>query len=263
MSSFDSLVNDAQKAGKDIEAFLKMFFTTTQFNDYELDDDLDANERKAVKTMFSSKKDLRERTSQAFAIDPLCLEAFFVYYALTEDVFVNYRFENYYAQADNYADMTPHQQKAFIRIMDFYVDFLIDIHNFSAAIRVERLIIRLSNSLKGRNLTRLAFLYNVLEKDEDFYRLYLEAEFTTYEYILLIVTLLKHNDEYRAKEVADDMFKHIPYATYIDHLWDLDQNDEKQRAFYQSVEDCYQETAAVPDFFSFMSRAREAFEEKE
>ena len=91
MSNFDSLVNDAQKAGKDIEAFLKMFFTTTQFNDYELDDDLDANERKAVKTMFSSKKDLRERTSQAFAIDPLCLEAFFVYYALTEDVFVNYR----------------------------------------------------------------------------------------------------------------------------------------------------------------------------
>ena len=47
-----------------------------------------------------------------------------------------------------------------------------------------------------------------------------------------------------------------------DHLWDLDQNDEKQQEFYQSVEDCYQETAAVPDFFSFMSRVREDFENK-
>ena len=263
MSNFDSLVNDAQKAGKDVESFLKMFFTSAQFKEYELDDDLDADEQKAVKTMFTSKKDLRERTSQSFTYDPVCLEAFFVYYVLTEDVFVNYRFENYYAQADEYADLTPHQQKAFLKIMDFYVDFLIDIHNFSAAIRVERLIIRLSNSLEGRNLTRLAFLYNILEKEDDFYRLYLEAEFSAYEYILLIVTLLKHNDEYRAKEVAEDMFANVPYATYIDHLWDLDQNDEAQKEFYKCVEDCYRETAAVPDFFSFMSRAREAFEEKE
>ena len=262
MSNFETLVDDAQKAGRDVEAFLKMFFTADEYRLYQCDDDLDSNEKKAIKIMFTSKKDLRERTSQAFDADPLCLEAFYVYYMLTEDVFVNYRFENYYDQADKFGDFTAHQQKAYLRIMEFYVDFLIDIHNFSAAIRVERLIIRLSNSSQRRHLAKLAFLYSVLEKEDDFYRLYLESEFGTYEYILLIVTLLKNNDEYRAKEVAEDMFKNIPYATYIDHLWDLDQNDEKQQEFYQSVEDCYQETVAVPDFFSFMSRVREDFENK-
>jgi hypothetical protein len=74
---------------------------------------------------------------------------------------------------------------------------------------------------------------------------------------MLIVTLLKHDDERRAKEVANDMFDHIELSSYIDHLWDLDYSDPAQKEFYEAVENSYEYIRSIPDFFTFMNIVRE------
>ena len=74
-----------------------------------------------------SKKDLPERAELALSHDPLCLEAFFVYYLLSEDVFVNYRFRSYYDQISHFGDLSDYQKKCYLKILDFYVEFLLDI----------------------------------------------------------------------------------------------------------------------------------------
>ena len=145
----------------------------------------------------------------------------------------------------------------YLRIMDFYVDFLLDLHNMTKALRIQKLIIRLSNHADHKAISRLSFIFSILEDDLQFYRLYLDHPFTAYDYLLLLITLLKHEDEIKAKEVLIDMFAQIPESTYLDHLWDLDMEDEQQKKFYQVIEDCYDEISSIPSFFSWVNEIRE------
>ena len=258
MSSFESLINNVPKKNDEVREYFLDFFKRKNFKEYEIDPLADPDSVKAIKVMFESKKDLQERTDLAFSYDPLCLEAFFVYFIITDDAFVNFRFKTYYGTINSYADLPAYQKKAFLRIMEFYVEFLLDLHNYTMAIKIQRQIIRLSKHYSRKNINRLSYMYSTLEEADDFYRLYLDAEFDGYDYLMLIVTLLKHEDELRAKEVVLDMFKNVPYSTYLDRMWELDLKDQEQHEFYQLVEECINELNSVPDFFSFVSRIRES-----
>ena len=141
--------------------------------------------------------------------------------------------------------------------MDFYVEFLLDIRNITTAIKVQRMIIRLSNDLSGKNVNRLSYMYSIVERADDFYRLYLESEFDAYDYLMLLITLLKHEEGKKAKEVLLDMFKNVKYAEYMDHLWDLDTKDPQQNEFYRLIEDCYSEINSIPDFFAWVNLVNE------
>lgn len=253
--------NDIKTGLKDSEVtlddyFLKIF-TKQKYKDYHVDFNLDKYQEKAIKTMFESKKSLDKRVDAAFKLDPFCLEAFFVFFMSNEDVFVNYRFESYFDQADNYADFDNYEKYCFINIMNFYVDFLLDIRNISRAIKVQRLIMRLTNDTTPLAINRLSFMYATKEDADEFYRLYLHNEFDTYDYLLLIIALLKNDDEIRAKQVLNDMVNNIEYAKYLDHLWDLNLDDPKQKEFYDVVDDCFQDIMAIPDFFTWVNLNKE------
>ena len=257
MLKFDDLVNGLENHKDSIEDYFLSFFSRENYKQYEVDGDPDKDEAKAIRIMFQSKKKLRDRIEESFSYDPFCLEAFFVYYIISEDIYVNYRYKEYYKDSNNFADFSAYQKKCYLKIMDFYVEFLLDIRNITTAIKVQRLIIRLSNDHSQKNINRLSYMYSTIEKADDFYRLYLESEFDAYDYLMLLITLLKHDEDKKAKEVLLDMFRNVKYAEYMDHLWDLDTKDPEQKEFYKLIEDCYSEISCVPDFFAWVNLINE------
>ena len=258
MVSFNNLVNDFKENEK-IEDYLLRFFTKSNFKEYEISDAADSEQSKAIKIMFESKKDLRDRIDDAFSYDPFCKEAFFAYLMISEDVYVQLRFDTYLKELDNYPGFDSYQKSCYITILNFYVEFLLDISNITTAIRIQKLMIQLTNSIEPRDVSRLAYMYFSNEIYEDFYRLYLDNKFTLYDYLLLLVTLLKHEEEMKAREVLIDMFDNIEYGTYLDHVWDLDKNDPKQKRFMEVVNDCYEDLSSVPTFFSWVNKTREKY----
>ncbi len=262
MSNFEDLVEGISNVRKETETYLNDFFVKKNLKDYEIPENASRESVKAIRMMFESKKELKERARSAFEEDPFCLEAFFTYFILSEDIYVSYRFEAYRKEASEYADFDEYTKHCYLRIVDFYVDFLLDLHNITLAITIQRLIARLSGRMSPRTISRLALMYSIIEDEKEFYRLYLDNEFDCYDYLLLLVTLLKHEDDIKAKEVLFDMFEKIEYATYMDHLWDLNLKDPKQEAFYKTVEDCYEEISSIPWFFSWVNELKEANENK-
>lgn len=262
MTDFEKLVEGITAVRTETETYLSDFFTKKNQKEYRIPENASRESLKAIRIMFESKKELKERVRLAFDEDPFCLEAFFAYFVLTEDIYVSCRFEAYRKEASEYADFDDYTKYCYLRIMDFYVDFLLDLHNITLAITMQRLIARLSGKMSPRTVSRLAMMYNMIEDEKEFYRLYLDNEFCCYDYLLLLVTLLKHEDQMKAKEVLFDMFEKIEYASYLDHLWDLDLQKPDQEAFYKTVEDCYEEISSIPYFFSWVNELKEANENK-
>ena len=257
MADFDGMIAGLRDHKDTVEAYFLDFFSKKNRKEYHVDQKADSDSLKAIRIMFESKKELRERVEQSFSYDPFCLEAFFVYYVISEDIYVDQRFRSYYEELNGFADLDPYRQEEYLRILDFYVEFLLDVHNMTRAARVERQIIRLTKDFSPRQVDRLSFIYASLEEKDDFYRLFLDSDLSLYSFLLLIVTLLKHDDRRKAQEVCEEMLEKIEYASYLDHMWDLDLNDGKQKEFYQTVEDCYEFIGSVPDFFTFINLVRE------
>ena len=260
MADLIKLVDGLKDHADDPQSYFLSFFDRQNLKDYVIDEEADKDARKAITVLFTSKKELRERCELSFSYDPLCVEAFFIYFILNEDIFVYKRFESYYEHVNEYGDLSSYRKNCYLRILNFYVEFLLDISNISKAIKVEKMILRLKNEYTRSDINTLSFMYSVIEEDKDFYRLYLDYEFDAYDYILLIVTLLKHDERLKAIEVSKEMLEKIPYASYLDHMWDLDENDPEEKKFAEMVEELYESISAVPDFFSFMNEVREAHE---
>ena len=256
MLNFNKLVSDINTQIK-VDEYLLSFFTRENFKKYEIDSSASKQQVKAIKTMFTSKKDLADRIDLAFSYDPFCIEALFSYLMITEDVFLQLRFNAYYEEASKYGSFDKYEKKCYIEILNFYVDFLLDVCNVTKAIVVQKLIIKLTNNFSKQAVSKLAYAYYGIEDAESFYRLYAETEFGAYEYILLLVTLLKHDEDIKAQEVLCDMFMNIEYATYLDHVWDLDESDPKQKEFANTVEECFDDISSIPTFFSWVNRIRE------
>ena len=254
MSDFELLVSAFAENDEDPQDYLNTFFVKQNLANYRIPDDLHEDDRKAVKIMFESRKDLLKRTRSALDQDPLCLEAFFTYYLLSEDMYVYYSFREYFSKADEFAEFDDSQKRRYLRILDFFVEFLLEIHNVTEAIKVQRMIIRLSGEVTHLTTNRLSYMYMLLEDDGEFYRHYLSNDFDEYDYLLLLVTLLKHEEEYKAKEVLNDMLAKIEYADYLDHVWDLDQSDPKQKEFYRLVDGCSAQIDSVLDFFGWVNQ---------
>lgn len=255
MDNFDKLVKNVLASKKDPAEYLSSFFVKEKLKDYAVPDGLNDDERHALETMFRSRKQIRRRAEAVLDLDPFCLEAFFVYFILSEDIYVYHSFRSYFAMASDYADLSERQKRNYLRIMDFYAEFLMDIRNITEAIKVQRMIMKL-NGPKPETISRLSYMYALIEDDKEFYRLYLGSEFQAYDYLMLTVTLLKHDEEVKAREVMEEMLEKIEYADHLDHIWDLDQNDPKQKEFYQLVDECYDQLNSVYDFFGWVAEVK-------
>lgn len=258
MLNFNNLVNDINADIK-IEEYLLNFFTKNNFKNYSISELANKNQVKAIKIMFESKKGLSERVDDAFSYDPFCVEALFTYLMISEDVFLQLRFDSYFEKASTYADLDEYEKICYIEILNFYVDFLLDIRNVTKAIVVQKLIIRLTQEYSKKTVSRLAYSYYEIENAEEFYKLYTEAQFGIYEYILCLITLLKNEEDIKAQEVLIDMFKNIEYGTYLDHVWDLDESDPIQKELSDAIQDCLDEINSIPTFFSWVNKIREKY----
>lgn len=257
MTNYEQLVKGVENS-KNLEEYFLDFFTKDNLKNYEINSELSPYEVKAVKHLFKSKKDLRDRIDEALEMDALCMEALFAYMMLTEDLFLSYRFEHYYKEVvPQYYELTKRQKNDFIVFMEYYLDFLIDISNITKAIKVLKTIIKITNDHSEKYISKLAKLYHYNEDVEGLYRLYQYNEFTFKDYLLLLLTLLKHEDENRAKDILSDMFEKIEYSEYIDHIWEIDEDDPKQKQIATQIEELYDDLLAVPDFFSWISRIKE------
>ena len=252
MANYNDLLKNITE-DTDIEQYLNDFFDAKKYKDYEVSNNPDADQTKAIKIMFNSKKDIVERIRKALDYDSYCIEAFFSYLLISEDAYVQVSFDSYYENAKEYGSFNQYQKYCFIKIMELYVDFCLDINNITKAIKIQRLILILTNSSKPEYISKLAYMYFSIEDSDNFYKLYTDATFSVYEYLLLIITLLKHDEELRAKEVLLDMHKNIEYADYVDHVWDLDKNDIVQKNIIDAVEGCYDDISSIPTFFSWFN----------
>ena len=259
MVKFENLVAGINSQTK-VEEYLLNFFNKKNFKDYYISPNANNKQIKGIKILFESNKSLLERVEDSLEINPFCVEAIFIYLMLSEDVYVQYRFDAYYEEASLYGGFDEYQKENYIKILDLYVDFLLDICNVTKAIIIQKLIVKFTNTYTKSSISKLAYSYYSIEDEKEFYNLYLNAEFDAYEYILLLVTLLKHDEKLKAQEVLLDMFKNIEYGTYLDHVWDLDEADEKQKEFSKTVEECFDDINSVPTFFSWVYKAREKYE---
>ena len=258
MANFNNLVNNV-KNPDNIEEYLLDFLTKKNLKEYDIPDGIDKDQLKAIKIMFESKKALRDRVDDAFDYDPFCKEAFFTYMMLVEDVYLQIRFDAYLKELNDYPSFDAYQKECYLVILNFYVEFLLDISNITGAIKIQKMMIQLTNNASKADISRLSYMYFSIENEQDFYRLYLDNKFSLYDYLLLVVTLLKHDEEMKAREVLVDMFDNVKYGTFLDHVWDLDENDPEQKEFIKIVNDSYEDLVSIPTFFSWVNKTREKY----
>ena len=230
---------------------LKDFFIMSNYDNYMIPENANEIERDAIRIMFDDKKDIIDRVYDATNIDPFCIEAFYLELSTrNESGDVNNLFMSYYRKKDEFEDLPPYSKSNYLIILDFFIEYLIDIHNITKAIFVQKDLMKISKQNMNRNTTRLCYLYFLLEECEDYYEFYQESEFKDpVAYMLLINTLLKHDQFDRAKIVLNDMITYVPFSNYIYRIWDLDESEVEAIDFKEAVESCYEELNSVPDFF--------------
>jgi len=257
MANLDELINGANLNNDKLDEFFTSFFNKKNLKNYEIADNKDDDEVDAIKELFR-KGELKDKVINAFELDPLCVEANFINLCLGSDEEIYHRFEGCYNNRSQYGGLDESRQDSFLKVMEFYVDFLIDIRNIRHALRVEHSICLLRNKINEKSLNRYVYMYALLEDSESIYKLYLENEYNNaYEYLLTIVTLLKNKEEIKARQLFNEMLEKIEYSDYIDHIEDLDKNDPKQMAIRQAIDDCYEDLLAIPDFFTWCAVMKE------
>ena len=260
MYSFDQLVSDSEFIEDDkIKDFLEDFFVKENLDQYFIDNCVDSKHLKSIQKMFISNEDILLRAKNVLKQDEYCLEAFYIFYRLADETVLNFTMNNIYHKKNQYEMLSKYEKYSVINILNFYVQFLLDIHNLTFAIKVLKTIIKLENNYSTTNISKLSYLYCLLENKKDFYDLYINEYFSEpIPYILLMVVLLKHEEELKAKEVYLDMLKKFKYATYIDHIWDLEEiNEEESIEFKNAVDICFEEICAIPYFFSWCQENKE------
>lgn len=261
MSNYYDLVNGIEK-NTNLDEYLKKFFSKSNFKNYECFESATEEDVKSIRILFESNKPFTERISKVLKVNPFCIEALFLYVVSYPPVFIDQKLEAYYDSADKFAKFTEYQKDNYFEILNLYSEFLQNINNITKSILVDKLIVKFYG-YADKLVDRLAYDYFTLEDEENFYRLYADTDLSTYAYLLLINTLLKHNDKLRAKEVLFDFFDNVEYATYLDHVWDLKEDDVDQKEFAEIVNDCNEDLMSVPTFYSFVYETKQSYLEKQ
>lgn len=256
MSSFKDFIFEADfiESSK-IEEYLIDFFVPNNYNNYSIPQEANDEERNSIYEMFHGEDDLLLRTSRVLDNDPLCLEANYVNFRLNEETLVDVWFNNLFLKENDYKDFTPYGKMEYLGILEIYAKFLADIHNITFAIKIIKKVVALEGHYTNNTIAKLSYLYSLIEDKNGFYDLYINEEFNEPSpYLLLIVVLLKHEDEIKAKEVLSSFLSKFEYGDYIDHIWDIENNESKEALeMKDAIEICFEELMSVPYFFSWCS----------
>ena len=244
---------------EEIEDYLESFFTTTKLANYVMDELASDEDKEAIYEMFTGQGDVLSRAIRVIETNPFCLEANLVYYRLNDETISYAHFTDIYAKGNLYDTFTPYQKKAFIQILRLYGEYLTNIFNRSQAVKIINEAARFDGKYTSDDIINLAFLYNEKEDATNFYNLYLQEDFDNIEvYLLLLVVLLKNDEELKAKEVFNDLLARNKYVEYIDHIWDISEDySEESIEFQKAVNNCFEQLTTVPNFFSWCADNKE------
>lgn len=254
MLSFDQLVYETQDLeNEERENYLINFFTANNFDDYLIDESCSEDERMDIYEMFHSSEDILIRALMILDRSPLCMEANYVNYLLNEETMVDLWFNTLMHKSPEFGSFSEYGKASYLRLLNIYAQFLMDIHNVTFAIKVVKRIADLEKGYSDDSIAKLAYMYSIIEKDDEFYELYHNEDFNDMiPYLLLMVVLLKHEDELKAREVLSDFIDKFKYGDYIDRIWELDSNDSAEAVELRSAIDvCFEEICSVPYFFSW------------
>lgn len=260
MLSFEQLVFDtANKKIEECEAYFDAFFKQYNASSYIFDPLMSEKDKKSIIDMFDGDNQINERASDVLEDNPFCIEAFYVFYKLTNDVALQYYFNKMLNETANFNKLSSYHQSALLFVLNCYCDFLASIHNYTSAIKVVNVLTEIDDDESGKYIDMKVYYYTQLEDLNHLYELYLNNSFNDPScYIFLIITCLKHEDELKAKEVLSTFISVYPKAKFIDRIWDMDEdNSEQANQMRNAISYCYPSICSIPFFFSWCSKNKE------
>ncbi|MBQ0035839.1 MAG: hypothetical protein KBT35_02855 [Firmicutes bacterium] len=250
--SYDKLVDTVIRIepSKRLE-YLSNFFVSKNSKNYEVDKNNPLPYKLVLKYLFSSHIDIEERAYKAIDKYVFCYEAVFIISMISDGAYANSYFKYYYKLKDDYPGLSDNEKAAYLKILDLYVEFLIDIGNYTQAQKIEDLLMLLSNISTNKETDRMFYILYMKEDAKEMYKLYCENNDLSIEsYILLMITLLKNDEELKTKGVLREFISKYKYGEYLGRIWDLDTNEEDATDFFDIVDSCYDKILSVPDFFA-------------
>ncbi|MBQ6367298.1 MAG: hypothetical protein IJJ30_01955 [Erysipelotrichaceae bacterium] len=233
------------------------YFKIENEEDYEFDERMSEANIRALRYLFESEDELEARVDEALEIDPLCLEAWYICHKLSEDEENHHLLRRYLALSKEYPGFNEYEKDNYRFILMRHADYLAAIHNVHKALSVLDLLSGLEGSRQGL-VEMYALCYATLERGEEFYQLYLDTEFTSlFQYLMLIVTLLKEESFQRAEEVCRDMIEVYPLSVFLDHPQDLADDESKEtETFFNTLDFVYDHLLSVEDFFLWFKETK-------
>lgn len=253
--NYDKLVDTVKRIepNKRLE-YLSNFFVSKNLKNYEIDKDNPLSYKLVLKYLFSSHLEIEERAYKTLDKYVFCYEAVFIIYMISDGAYANSYFKYYYEMKDSFPSLSDSEKSAYLKILDLYVEFLIDIDNYTQAQKIENLLMILSNANTRKEIDRLSYILYMKEDAKEMYKLYCESDdYSIESYILLMITLLKNDDELKTKGVLREFLSKYKYGEYLGRIWDLDENEEEAMEFFDIVDSCYDKILSVPDFFAIIA----------
>lgn len=261
MVDFETILLDTRdiQDREELEDYFEDFFVPNNYNQYEIDEDANDKERKAIYDIFHDDTQISLRIEKILKEDPLCIEALIVLIRIGEDSLINNYLYDQYLRSDEYNNLSVYGKKEYIKLLNLYSVFFSSIRNLTMAIKMTKKAVELEGGYSNASLSQLTWYYSEIEDADAYYDLYLNQElYEAIHYLLLIVVLLKHGRSIQAREVFTELLSRYPYSEYIDHMWDLE-NDESKEAqeFKETINICFENLISVPDFFSWCQDNKE------
>lgn len=258
MSRFEDLLEDTLYLEiPSARIYFTGFFKIENENEYEFDNRMSEANISALRYLFENEDDLDARVDEVLEIDPLCIEGWYIRHKLAEDEENHHLLRSYLAMSKDYAGFNEYEKDNYRFILMRHADYLAAIHNVHKALSVLDLLSGLEGTRQGL-VEMYAICYAALERGDEFYDLYLDTEFTSlFQYLMLIVTLLKEENYLRAEEVCRDMIEVYPLSIFLDHPQDLADDESKEAEnFFNTLDFIYDHLLSVEDFFTWFKETK-------
>lgn len=232
--------------------YADQFFTNSNY--YEYIKELHGNKKReeSLKLLFDCRQELFEKVDRILGSDVLCAEAYLIAIFIMPDLDISNYFRAFLDERIRYEELDTFDQDSYLRILNMLVAYLIDLHNYSFSLQVLDMIDKyVTPDLSS--LIRRGYCLMKLERADDFYDLFIQSNFRDPLFCIhLLITLLKANDEKRAKEVYLAMLETYPSIIDLVQPWE-NEDDPVLAVFMDALDAAGDDLLSVPYFFDFLA----------
>lgn len=232
------------------------FFTNSNFAKYTKKLNLSKQRADSLQILFDNRQELFEKVERVLSDDKLCAEAYLVALFVMPELDICHFFKDFSEEVIVYEELDEYDKSSYLRILYMAVTYLIDVHNYTMAIKVLDKIDKYEVPDLS-SLVRRGHCLMKLERADEFYDLFFTSNFRDPLFcIYLLITLLKANDEKRAKEVYMEMLDTYPSIVDLDCPWE-NEDDHVLNVFMDAIDVAYDDMLSVPFFFDFICSCKQ------